>query len=86
MEPELSISQRQLLLDNDLELLYSDISKAISVALKNGKQYHIYLTYSDIEELLGHVCFLANHEKERRLSDRFDNLADYLEDCLAEFK
>ena len=83
---KLSVSQRQLLLDYKSYILDLDIVRAISVAVKKNSKYEVYLSHEDFEELIGYVCAIANHEEDKKAADKFHGLADYLEDCFAEYK
>ena len=83
---KLSVSQRQLLLDYKSYILDLDIVRAISVAVKKNSKYEVYLSHEDFEELIGYVCAIANHEEDKKAADKFHRLADYLEDCFAEYK
>ena len=83
---KLPASQRQLLLDYKSYILDLDIIRAISVAVKKNGKYEMYFSYEDFEDLIGHVCAIANHEKDKKIADKFHCLADYLEDCFSEYK
>ena len=81
-----SASQRQLLLDYKSYILDLDIVRAISVAVNKSSNYEVYISYEDFEELIGHVCAIANHEEDKKAADNFHCLTDYLEGCFAEYK
>jgi len=80
--------QRQLLLEDVTDyILDLDIQRAISAAISKNGKYHIYLTYDQLEDLIGNICFVANHEeKNKNLSLELDELIDCLECILNECK
>ncbi|MBN1618894.1 hypothetical protein JW887_06175 [Candidatus Dojkabacteria bacterium] len=78
---KLTPAQRQLLLDYQHYIVDDDIIRAISVAIKEGNKYNIYLTDDDFDLLIGYVCGIANHEEDKKVAEKFHKLSDYLEDC-----
>lgn len=57
-----------------------DIEQTITSAILKDGAYPISLTPEDLEELIGNISFVANHEeKNNRLVDELDELADELE-------
>ena len=81
-------TQRQLILEEVSDyILDMDIINAISVAISKNSKYYIYLTLDDIEDLIGNICFVANHEdKNKNLILELDELIDYMECILEESK
>ncbi len=66
-------------------ILDSEIQKTISIAISKNGKYHIYLSPDDINELIGNVCFVANHEDGNNdLILELDDLIDHLECTLDE--
>ncbi|MBW8000443.1 MAG: hypothetical protein FVQ80_00280 [Planctomycetes bacterium] len=80
--------QRQLLLEEVRDyILDMDIQRAISAAISKNGKYHIYLTHGELEDMIGNICFVANHEeKNKNLILELDELIDYLECILDECK
>lgn len=75
---ELTVEERGLLLKNDY-VLYDDITKKLTNAKFRNGFCKIILNYSSLEEIVGHVCFLANHEDDSDLWEELNDLADHLE-------
>ncbi|MFH1616049.1 MAG: hypothetical protein ABIG61_13310 [Planctomycetota bacterium] len=86
IEIPISESQRKLLHETVKgDIMDEDIDRAISaVVSKEGKNY-IYLDPLELEDLIGTICFISNHEKNNnKLVRQLENLADYLEKYLDE--
>lgn len=81
---KLTTAQRKLLLDYRVFIMNEDITRAISVSMKKSNKYHVYLDDDDFEDLIGHVCAIANHAENDNIADKFHKLADYIEDCFEE--
>ena len=81
MTIELTESERDLLLKNDY-VLYDDFIKKLSNAKFRNGFCKITLSYSLLEEIVGHVCFLANHEEDSDTWQELNDLADHLESYL----
>lgn len=82
----LSEHQHKLLLKHvEPYILDENTLKLISIAIvKNGK-YYIYLAPDDLEDLIGSICFVINHEeKDKKLFLELEDLIDYLENILNE--
>ena len=82
----LSKHQQNILQEEVVDyILDIDTERAISTAIpKNGK-CHISLIPDDLEDLIGNLCFIANHEeKNKNLVSELDELIDYLECMLDE--
>ena len=75
---ELTVEERDLLLENDY-VLYDDFIKKLSNAKFRNGFCKITLSYSLLEEIVGHVCFLANHEEDSDMWEELNDLADNLE-------
>lgn len=75
---ELTEEERDLLLKNDY-VLYDDFIKKLSNAKFQNGYCQIILNYSSLEEIVGHVCFLANHEEDSDMWEELNDLADHLE-------
>ena len=84
----ISKHQRNLLLEEVSDyILDMDTERAISVAISKNGKYHISLSPDDLEELIGSICFVHNHEEENKnLVLELDELIDYLECILDECK
>jgi hypothetical protein len=71
---ELSPEERKLLLTG-LVFLHREVEMAIRSAPPGGE---VMLTFSDLDDLAGHVAGEANHAKDKRtgdiLSDTFDKI------------
>ena len=68
-------------------ILDMDTERAISTAISKNGKYHIYLSPEGLEDLIGNVCFVANHEeKNKNLVLELDELIDYMECILEECK
>jgi len=84
----LSEHQQNILTEEVVDyILDTDTERAISTAIpKNGK-CHISLAPDDLEDLIGNLCFVHNHEeKNKNLVLELDELIDYLECMLDECK
>ena len=80
--------QREVILEDVSDyILDIDIERAISAAISKNGKYHIYLPPDDLEDLIGNIYFVANHEeKNKNLVLELDELIDYLECILDECK
>ena len=67
---KLTSTQRQLLLDCQHFILDDDIVRSLSLALKKGNKYNIYLTHEDFDLLIGYVCGIANHEEDKKVAEK----------------
>jgi hypothetical protein len=68
-------------------ILDIDIERAISTTVSKNGKCHISLAPDDLEDLIGNLCFVANHEeKNKNLVLELDELIDYLECMLDECK
>jgi len=83
---KLTVTQRKLLLDYRAFIMNEDITRAISVSLRKSNKYLVYLDEDDFEDLIGHVCAIANHAENDSVANKFHKLADYFEDCFEKFK
>ena len=83
----LSKHQRDLLLEYvSPYILDEEIERAISTVIPKNSKCHIYLAEEDVEELLGSICFVSNHEKKNKnlvleLDDIIDNMEEILDKC-----
>ena len=77
----LSKHQRSILLEEVRDyILDEDTEKAISISISKNGKYNIYLTPDELEDLIGNICFVVNHEeKNKNLILELDELIDYLE-------
>jgi len=82
MEEKVSISlmpvQRDLLLKYESDFVDSALFRLISVSIKKGNTYEIYLHENQLEELLNQIFELSKHEKNEKLVYKLDDLHDYL--------
>ena len=85
IEIPISEPQKRLLQEISSDILDMDVTRAIcAVVSKEGKDY-IYLDPSELEELVGNICFIANHEEnDSKLVKQLDKLSEYLEKHLDE--
>ena len=84
----LSEDQRNFLLEKVRDyILDMDTERALSTAISKNDECHISLDPDDLEDLIGNICFVANHEeKNKNLTLELDELIDYLECILDECK
>ena len=82
----LSVSQRDLLLKYEPYFTDHDLCRLISVAIKKGKNYEIYMDEQELEDLLDQVSALYNHEKDEKMQEKIDHVCNYLEDFYDEFE
>ena len=84
----LSGHQRNLLLEDVKDYIFNrETERAISAAISKNGKYHIYLTPEDLEELIGSVSFVHNHEeKNKQLISDLDELIDHMECILNDFR
>ena len=82
----LSEDQQNVLLEEVVDyILDIDTERAISTAISKNGKCHISLTPDDLVDLIGNLCFIANHEeKNKDLVLELDELIDYLECMLDE--
>lgn len=78
--------QHELLLKHVEPYILDEVTKrAISAAISKNEKYHIYISDDDLEDLIGSVCFVANHEEKNKnlileLEDLIDNMECVLND------
>ena len=84
IEIELDAHERDLLLRFRSHMLYDDIVQKIVKARKrkNG-YYYVFFSHNDLEDLVGNLSFIVNHEDDNEdsgvilelndLADRFEN-------------
>ena len=82
----LSATQRDLLLKYGSNFLDHKLFRLISVALKKGKNYEIYLDEEQIRSLVGEVHVLSENEGDVGLILQLEEMCDYLLDFSNEFK
>ncbi|MCK5074671.1 MAG: hypothetical protein KAQ98_14670 [Bacteriovoracaceae bacterium] len=86
IEIPITKSRKKLLLDITNDILDMDVTRAISVMVLKGEKNYIYLDPSELEELVGNICFIANHEKNNpKMVKQLDKLSEYLEKYLDEW-
>ena len=83
---DITLSEEQMKLLQKHVTIYiinQDIEQEITSAIMKNGSYSISLTPEDMEELIGNISFVANHEeKNKKLMDDLDELADELESHL----
>lgn len=81
---ELSEDQMKLLQKHVIiYIINQDIEQEISSVIPKEGVYSISLTPEDLEELIGNISFVANHEeKNDNLVDELDELAEDMESYL----
>jgi hypothetical protein len=86
------MTKQLTLTEDDMELLRDEVNiyianknieKALDNAVLKEGFYHIKMDDEDLEDLIGHACFVANHtEDDEDLELELDALIDYLESVL----
>lgn len=74
----LSAAQRNLLLEYEPYLVDIDLFRLVSVAIKKGDTYEIYLDDEQLDDLLEQVSEAANDEEDEQKQEALDDLYDYL--------
>jgi hypothetical protein len=74
----LTPAQRDLLLKYEPYFADPDLFRQISVAVKKGNKYEIFLTENQLEDLLDQISELSNHEENEKMQEKLDDLGDYL--------
>ncbi len=74
----LSSEQRDLLLKYESSFNDNELFRSISIAVKKGKNYEIYLEEEDIQGLLNQLTQLSYNEKDEEIEYQLDELGDYL--------
>lgn len=81
----ISSQQKNLLQEITNDILDMDVTRAISAVVSKGENNYIYLDQSELDELVGNICFIANHEEnDSKLVKQLDELGDYLGEYLDE--
>lgn len=75
-----SFEDRDLILS--LYTLESDIENAFKLAAVKGKGVVVNLNAYDLDDLLGQIAAVANHEKDRKLQRKLDALFRRVSDTL----
>jgi predicted nucleotidyltransferase component of viral defense system len=82
MEDKLAISlspaQRDLLLKYESSFNDNELFRSISITVKKGKNYEIYLEEEHIQSLLNQLAQLSYNEKDEEFEHQLDKLGDYL--------
>jgi hypothetical protein len=87
IEIPISDSQKKLLQQEEVSnmIIDMDVERAVSTIVLKGDKYFVYLDPSELEDLIGTICFVANHEeKNNKLVKKLDEMAEYLEKYLDE--
>ncbi|HUS74095.1 MAG TPA: hypothetical protein VMY06_13630 [Sedimentisphaerales bacterium] len=87
IEIPISESQKKLLQQEEVSnmIIDMDVARAISTIVLKGDKYFVYLDPSELEDLIGTICFVANHEeKNSKLVRQLDKLSEYLDKYLDE--
>jgi len=85
MSQKNQIPNKNLLQEIADDILDMDATRAISAVVSKEGENNICLDPSEPEELVGNICFIANHEENNpKLVKQFDELSDYLEKYLDE--
>ena len=79
-----SESQKNLLLNYEYDILDFDLSELFSNAVRKKDKYELRLTGEDLEFLRDDVCAIANHEENKKMQAKLDELAEYLDNCVSE--
>lgn len=77
----LTDSQRELLLKYKSCFADHGLFRRISLAVKEGDDFEIYLNDEELEDLMDQVSDFTNHEKDEDIQIQLD----HLNDCLVEF-
>ena len=80
----LSESQKNLLQSKELTCMVEpDMERALSTILSKDNKYLLSLYPKDLEDLIGTICFVSNHEEyNQKLVKQLDQLSDYLANFL----
>lgn len=87
IEIPISESQKKLLQQEEVSnmIVDMDVARAVSTIVSKGDKYFVYLDPSELEYLIGTICFVANHEeKNLKLVKQLSKLYKYLEEYLDE--
>ena len=77
----LSKKQRDLLLKYKPYFDDHELFRLISIAIKKGKSYEIYVDEEQLEDLCCQTFDLSSGEENEEMACQLDELCDYLEDC-----
>jgi len=82
----LSEAQKNLLQSKELtRMVEPEVKRSLSGISPEGTLYSLHLNPGDLDDLIGMICFVANHEmKDFELGKQFDRLSAYLEKFLDE--
>ncbi len=80
----LTLAQRDLLLKYEPYFIDPALFRLISVAIKKGKTYEIWLNHSQMDELLDQISELSNNEDNEIMQNKLDDLCDYLSELYDE--
>jgi len=65
------------------DIIDSDIDRAVSTVVSKAGKIYIYLDPFELEDLIGTICFIANHEENNsKLVIQLEKLIDHLEKYL----
>ena len=74
----LSPKQRDLLLKYESHFTDRQLFRLISIAVKKGESYEIYLNEQCLQLLVNQIAQFSYHEKDEELDSQLDVLSDYL--------
>ena len=81
----LSQKDRELLLKYEPYFANHELFRMVSIAVKKGKNYEIYLDKEQLDDLCDQIFELSGNEEKEEMVYRLEDLCDYLEDCRDEF-
>ena len=89
IEIELDAHERDLLLRFRSHMLYDDIvQKIIRAKKRKNGYYYVFFSHNDLDDLVGNLSFIVNHEDDNEDSDvilALNDLADRFENYLLRY-
>ena len=74
---KVSVAQRDLI--DEHTLVEPELLRLLDDGTMGAAEVSVRLTLDDLEELIGFVCFEANHTEDRKLQRRLDEISGHLQ-------
>ncbi len=75
----LSRDNRELLLKYEPYFANHELFRMVSIAIQKGKEYELYFSEEQLDDFLGQLAELCNHEEDEDAQYALDDIYDYFE-------
>ena len=81
----LHLTQSKIDLLRKILILDPELEQILSLPIAKGNKYIVNLSPDLLELLCGEVASEANHTSDKKLQPKYDQLWEYLDDCLNDY-